>query len=106
MLILSKVLYTLQCCHFNLNTLCHLVIKLLRVGITGDHFLTTNIIYLNLYYIFSLPFKLGTLASLKALVLDGNPLRSIRRDIVNVSLIDRFTNIFKLYACLFNKGCS
>nr|XP_054764681.1 leucine-rich repeat-containing protein 40-like [Lytechinus pictus] len=31
----------------------------------------------------SLPYKLGNLTSLRAMVLDGNPLRSIRRDIVN-----------------------
>jgi len=33
------------------------------------------------------PNTLGTLPNLKAIVLDGNPLKSIRRDIIMVSLL-------------------
>lgn len=37
---------------------------------------------------FSLPYSMGTMEHLKSLVLDGNPLRSLRRDVVMVRFID------------------
>jgi len=37
-----------------------------------------------LYY--RLPYTLGTLPNLKAIVVDGNPMKSIRRDVIMVSL--------------------
>ena len=33
---------------------------------------------------FSLPYTMGTMEHIKSLVLDGNPLRSLRRDVVMV----------------------
>lgn len=36
----------------------------------------------------SLPYKLGNLKSLKAMVVDGNPMRGIRRDIVNRGTVE------------------
>ena len=55
-----------------------------------------------LYY--RLPYTLGTLPNLKAIVLDGNPMKSIRRDIIMVSLFYFYSLItqnahFILYFC-------
>ena len=36
--------------------------------------------------------------------LNWEPSAEIKED--NFTRIDRFTNIFKFYACIFNKGCS
>jgi len=37
-----------------------------------------------------IPYTLGTLPNLKAIVLDGNPMKGIRRDIIMVSLLYQF----------------
>ena len=36
------------------------------------------------FVFFSLPYTMGTMEHVKSLVLDGNPLRSLRRDVVMV----------------------
>ena len=36
----------------------------------------------------------------------GTPVMNLDYFIIKRDSIDRFTNIFKFYACLFNKGCS
>lgn len=43
---------------------------------------------------YRLPYTLGTLPNLKAIVLDGNPMKSIRRDIMMVGYILFFILVF------------
>lgn len=42
---------------------------------------------------FSLPYELGNMSKLKSLIVDGNPMRSIRRDIIAVSRMYRYRAI-------------
>ena len=44
-------------------------------------------VYLRDLSICRIPYTLGTLPNLKAVVLDGNPMKGIRRDIIMVSLL-------------------
>lgn len=67
---------------------CSVYLRMMLCSVSiASHFKDLQRMYLVFTFSFRLPFELGNMEKLKSLIVDGNPMRSMRRDIIAVSSI-------------------